>query len=101
MVKQQPPSPAPSNNAELQYGLHHLVHHNSNLRYQAERYEADDGRYVHSEPQTAYGSPAAGQYPGQQYVAGPYEGVYQDSNDVGLGIQFVSGNAVLEMSENH
>ena len=103
MVKQQPPSPAPSNNGELQYGLHHLVQHNSHLRYQADRYDAEDGRYVHSDPkrmdiltpelQTAYGSPAAGQYGGQQYVTGPYEGIYQDSNDVGLGIQFVSGKS--------
>ena len=96
MVKQRPPSPAPSNNGEFQYGLHHLVQHNSNLRYQADRFDADDGGYVHSEPLTAYGSPAAGQYLGQQYVAGPYEGVYQDSSDVGLGIQFVSGPVVLE-----
>lgn len=89
MVKQGPPSPAPSNGGELQYGLHHLVQHNAATHYQPQQYPFEDAGYVQSGTNTSYGSPPSGHLMADQYGRVLYRGPYRESNDVGLGIQYV------------
>ncbi|KAA6410868.1 MAG: hypothetical protein FRX48_05178 [Lasallia pustulata] len=88
MVKQGPPSPAPSNGGELQYGLHHLVQHNAATHYQPQQYTFEDAGYVQSGTNTSYGSPPSGHLMADQYGRVLYRGPYRESNDVGLGIQY-------------
>ena len=91
MVKQRPPSPAPSNGGELQYGLHHVVQHNAATHYHPQQYTFDESGYVQSGTNASYGSPAPGHLMADQYGRVLYRGAYRETNDVGLGIQYVSG----------
>lgn len=89
VVKQRPPSPAPSNGGELQYGLHHLVQHNAAIHYQPQQYTFEEAGYAHSGTNASYGSPPSGHLMADQYGRVLYHGAYRESNDVGLGIQYV------------
>jgi hypothetical protein len=98
MTTQQAPTPPPGN-AELQYGLHHLVQHNNSLPYGYEG--GDDGQpYLHSGQQSsAYSSPVPhmsdlrqhqpDQYLGQHYQGSPFSEI-QGSPVIGMPVQYVS-----------
>jgi hypothetical protein len=97
MTAQQPPTPPPGN-AELQYGLHHLVQHNNNMPY---RFDGDDGlQYISSGPaSSAYSSPVpqhladlrhhhSDQYLPHHYHGSPFSDM-QGSPEMGMPVQYV------------
>ncbi|KAI9814455.1 MAG: hypothetical protein M1827_003311 [Pycnora praestabilis] len=98
MVKQRPPSPPSSHSDELQYDLHHLVHHNTNMPYHTNQYDCDDASIAHSGQQTSHESSVSALHEsqarhtglglsGQQYPNVRFLREYRDPTDVGLGIE--------------
>lgn len=93
MVQQHPPTP-PSGNIELQYGLHHLINHNTGHHCHHDHREA---QYLNRQGST-YGSPSpmmqevgsqqsSEHFQIQQFESGPY--LDPHGGEFGLGIQYV------------
>ena len=98
MNEQHPLSPAPSNEDELQYDLHHIARHNASTEYPQEPFAYGEGHPQHDQ-HGQYGSPAAQNY---HYGGEGYQGLYNDGTQAGLGIHMDDyGNPMFYPPPSH